>query len=81
MAHKADKMEEISEFLEAEEAYQTFEYLQENAEHHHVHVTKDIPQISFLNDHEKLMREIVVNGTPDDKEILDQLNRDLRTPK
>jgi hypothetical protein len=36
-------MEEISEVLEAEEAYQTFQYLQENAQHHNVHVTRDYP--------------------------------------
>jgi hypothetical protein len=73
-------MEEISEVLEAEEAYQTFQYLQENAQHHNVHVTRDYPQIEFLNDRQELMKEIIMNGTPDDQEILEQITRELNRP-
>jgi hypothetical protein len=31
LGHQADKMHEISEILEAEETYQTFDYLRETA--------------------------------------------------
>ncbi len=66
LGHQADKMGEITSILEAEEAYQTFEYLKENASQY---IIARVPKIKYLNDKEALMKEIVINGAPDDQEL------------
>lgn len=59
-------MGEITSILEAEEAYQTFEYLKEYANQHNV---ARVPKITYFNDKDALMKEVMINGAPDEQEL------------